>query len=366
MFFEILVWVCIVLAAIYLNFFFKRMFAFFSKEKPKVFYIVFIAIIISLIVTAYSNPLGTQTVIAGYFTAICGLFDIVGVIYRKWFKENKIAKYIYSGGLPAFLVTTILMTYGFLNGFNVVMTEYDINIDKEIKGGDVKIVYIADMHMGVSITMDNIEERCQAIEDSNPDIVLLGGDIFDERSTKEEIEEACKSLGEISSTYGTYFVWGNHEGDVEVIHGSMKQNVDFVEDTVEKNGMTIIEDESVLIDDRFYVVGRMDSDVGRNQISAEALMEGLDKKKPIIVLEHKPIDVDKMSELGADLYLCGHTHGGQLPPIGLAEEFMFDHVYGYDKVGNCNMIVTSGLGTWNTPIRIGSPSEFVMIELEGN
>ncbi len=362
-FFISIVMAGILVGSFYLNFFFKRMFTFFSAKKTKLFNVLFLLTIAALLVAVLFNALGTPTAVFGFLLVFCLLFDLIGILYRKWFFDKKIVKYLYFGGIPAFLMTAIVTILGIFNGFHVVMTEYDLNIDKVIPQNGLNIVFIADIHMGVSITADNLAGYCREIESLNPDIVLLGGDIFDERTTTDEVILASKELGGISSTYGTYFVYGNHDGDAHVVSGGEPTDVAFIHETLAENDVIILEDETVLIDDLFYLVGRTDSNVHAQQASAQHLMEGLDKEKPIIVLEHKPIDVENMANWGADLYLSGHTHGGQIPPMGFFESFMYDKVYGLEKVGDCTMIVTSGMGTWNTPIRIGSVSEYVFIQL---
>ncbi len=129
--------------------------------------------------------------------------------------------------------------------------------------------------------------------------------------------------------------------------------------------MIILEDESVLIEDSFYIVGRSDTEVTDAQMSVEELIKELDHEKPIIMVEHKPIDVESAAKYGADVYLSGHSHGGQIPPIALVENFLFDHVYGLKQVDDCSMIVTGGFGTWNTTIRLEGHSEFVIVNIEG-
>ncbi len=349
--------------SLYLYFFSKRLFAFFSKTQPKWFRVVFALATLAMLVAAFVNPLGTATVVFGYFAVFCLLFDAIGLVYRKWFLQNKFIKHLYSGGLPAVFLTAAVVAFGVWNGYNVVMTTYDVPIEKDFTGDALTIAFLADTHVGVTITAENIEEYCHEIESQNPDIVLLGGDLFDERTTAEEIEIASRALGSIASTYGTYFVWGNHEGDAHVVSGGEPTDVAFIHETLEKNGIVLLEDDTVLIDDRFYLVGRLDASLGANMVSAESLLTGLDATKPIVVLEHSPIDFEQMAQLGADLYLCGHTHGGQMPPLGFFESFLYDGIYGEEKQDDCTMIITSGMGTWNTPIRLGSVSEYVIIHL---
>ncbi len=361
-FFIIIVSLAIIAGSLYLNKFFNRLFEFFDKKKPLAFNIVFIIIVIVLLIATVINALGAQMIVFGYFLVFSAIFDLIGLIYKKWFLKSKVVKYIYSGGIPAIFLTAIIMIYGFINAYNVVETDYQIKTIKELPNDNIKIAFLSDLHVGVSITSENIEKYCNEIESKKPDVVLLGGDLFDENTTKQDIEVACEAIGDIDSTYGAYFAWGNHEGKVNVVDGGKEANVNFVLDTIIKNDINILNDESILIDDSFYIVGRSDTDAVEGHKSADELIGPLDKDKPIIVMEHKPVDSVNVANAGGDIYLAGHTHAGQVPPLGFFESFVYDLNYGIKTIDDCTMIVSSGLGTWNFPIRIASPSEYVIID----
>ncbi len=348
----------------YLNRFFDKLFKHYSLKRPVMIKWGIGVMLLAVVVMSFFNPLGTATMVTAYFLVICGIFDLIEVLCRKFLPGKKFTRYIHWGGVPAFFVTAIIVYFGVQAGYDVIPVEYEVVIDKEISGGDIKMVYMSDLHIGVTLNAENIGDYCDEIQELNPDIIVIGGDMFDERTTKAELDIACAEIGQLTSKYGTYFTWGNHEGKVHVVEGGVEENVAYVQEQVVENGIHILKDESILIDNRFYLVGRMDEHAGDDLIEAEALMGELDNEKPIIVLEHKPIDVDNMSALGADMYLSGHTHGGQIFPLGFFETFIYDGVYGREEVGDCTMIVSSGMGTWNTPLRIASVSEYLVIDIK--
>ncbi len=360
--FSTIVTIVLIAGWFYLERFLGKLFCFYSIKKPKVLKWITAIGIVALIVVAFINPLGTVTMVTGYFFAFCIIFDLIEVVCRRYLGNKKITRYIHWGGIPAFILTAAVMIYGVYVGNDVVVTPYEVVVNKELPK-DVKMVYMSDLHIGITINEDNIEQYSKEIEAQNPDIVIIGGDLFDEYTAKEDVEAACKYIGEIESKYGTYYTWGNHEGKVNVVPGGLEANIEYMRAQILDNGMTIIQDEAVLIDDSFYLVGRMDEDAGEKPVEAKELMESLNHDKPIIVLEHKPIDVQHVADLGADLYLSGHTHGGQIFPLGFFESFIYDGVYGREEVDACTMIVSSGMGTWNTPIRVGSISEYLVINI---
>ena len=89
----------------------------------------------------------------------------------------------------------------------------------------------------------------------------------------------------------------------------------------------------------------------------EELTADLDPDKFSIVLDHQPQDYEAQAKAGVDLVLSGHTHGGQLFPD--------DRVYGYEKRGSTNFIVTSGISDWAIKFKTGCRSEYLMLEIDG-
>ena len=92
-------------------------------------------------------------------------------------------------------------------------------------------------------------------------------------------------------------------------------------------------------------------------------MEDMDRKLPIIALDHQPTDLEEAEEAGVDLQLSGHTHKGQMFPFSLITNKVFKVDYGYLKMKELQVIVSSGARTWGPPIRIGSSSEVVDITI---
>ena len=85
------------------------------------------------------------------------------------------------------------------------------------------------------------------------------------------------------------------------------------------------------------------------------------------MLDHQPNDYQNQADAGVDLVLSGHTHGGQLFPLNKVGEWIGanDRTYGFEKRGQTNFIVTSGLSDWAIKFKTGTKSEFVVIDLLG-
>lgn len=324
--------------------------------------------------------LTTDNIITSAFTLIGSLYmgifiysvliflvvDILKFILRRVnisqsLKQN--IKKIYCDGISVFIIIFILTGYGVWNAQNQVVTNYKININKA--AGEIRslnIVMISDVHMGIGIKENGIDEMVDSINKLNPDIVLFCGDIFDESTSNKLKEYSRDAFKNIKSKYGVYDITGNHEYSA----GDLAETISYLEDA----NIKFLRDDSVKIADSFYVVGR--NDPANRRITGEDvkplndILKDVDKSLPIIVLNHRPEDLEAAQAENVDLQLSGHTHQGQLFPGNLVTNYLNENDYGYLKKDNFNLIVSSGYGTWGPPMRIGSKSEIVNIKIDFN
>ena len=98
-------------------------------------------------------------------------------------------------------------------------------------------------------------------------------------------------------------------------------------------------------------------------MTPEELLGGLDPELPIVVLEHEPIEFEALSQAGADLILCGHTHAGQIFPGNLVVPFFNENAWGYERLYGADTIVTAGVGYYGPPMRVGTDSEVTVIHI---
>jgi predicted MPP superfamily phosphohydrolase len=132
----------------------------------------------------------------------------------------------------------------------------------------------------------------------------------------------------------------------------------------------MLADEGLRVGDNFYVVGRNDASSARysggSRKNINELLSGVDKSLPVILLDHQPLELGKSEAAGVDIEFSGHTHRGQLFPNEYITNRLFELDWGYLKKGNLNAFVSSGIGTWGPPVRIGSKSEIVNIKVNFN
>ncbi len=174
---------------------------------------------------------------------------------------------------------------------------------------------------------------------------------------------ACSNLKNVKTKNGVYIVFGNH--DLNTYGGNNHYTTSQFIHELKKNNINILEDETILINDKFYIIGRKDKTVV-NRLGINELINGVDKDKLMIVLDHQPVDYDENEESGIDLVLSGHTHGGQMLPIKYFAEAISTNemTYGIKKLNNTHFIVSSGMSGWGIPLKTGTVSEYVHITIK--
>lgn len=281
--------------------------------------------------------------------------------------------FIISGAIVIFCIFTVSL-YGILHARNLKTAGYDITIDKTCAAGDMKVVLIADLHMGYSIGHRYIEYMVNEINKLEPDLICIAGDIFDnDYDALDDPEAITAALKNLKSTYGTYACWGNHDISEKILAGFTFGSKDQLEDDERMGklltdaGITLLNDEVVCIEDSFYLVGRKDisrvKKIEKTRKTPDEILSDLDKDKPIIVLEHQPRQLSELAAAGADAQLCGHTHDGQIFPANILVGIMWENPYGLEKKDNMYSIVTSGVGVWGPDMRVATDSEIVEINV---
>ena len=175
------------------------------------------------------------------------------------------------------------------------------------------------------------------------------------------MQESTKSLSKLKPKYGIYFVNGNHD---KGYYNNREFSINDLYHEFEKVNVTVLEDEVKEINDKIYLIGRKDKSV-TTRMSISDLTKNLNKSKYIIDLNHQPNDFENEKNAGVDLVLSGHTHGGQLIPLGLIGTISKanDSEYGLTRKGNTNYIVTSGISNWALYFKTGTKSEYVIIDI---
>jgi predicted MPP superfamily phosphohydrolase len=131
---------------------------------------------------------------------------------------------------------------------------------------------------------------------------------------------------------------------------------------INKAGIKILLDTVISIDSSFCLAGRNDSHFrGRKDID-QIMLSAIDSF-PVILLDHRPTDIENVSRTRVDIQLSGHTHNGQLFPINLITRRIYRLSWGHEKIGNTHFFVSSGIRLWGLPVRTTGKSEIMVINV---
>lgn len=356
-----------------------------SYRLPKLFIYLFIQLILFLATLYYfykffdgdidSNSVRKLSYLAAFYISILHYSSIFYLLHDLGYLTRKFIDYpikfqmfigrIFFAGIIIYLTAGLISFLGILNARDYQVKSYKLNLDKKDSSLDkLSIVYISDGHLGVSLRVEDLDKLLEKIEKLNPDILFLGGDFFDEATSLEDKKKFSKKISSLDLPYGVVAVEGNHE---------YKSGNCIIEEEMgylKNESIRVLQDQVYKEDGKFYIIGRKDR-AGNYKplasIAKEAKEEIIDKNLPFIVLDHRP-GFNEALDLGYDLQLSGHTHSGQFFPVQILNKpinkLFKSQVYGFLSKGNFNIIVSSGLGNWGIPTRIGSRRELVHIDIE--
>jgi uncharacterized protein len=270
------------------------------------------------------------------------------LLYRKW------------AYIATILISFILIGGGFINALIPHVKSYNITIGKPAGGlNNFRIAAVSDIHLGSIIRKRSMRKLSEILRKQEPDLVLLLGDIVDGEIGPVLRDDLLKYFTCPKCIDGLYAITGNHE-----FIGGAKRTIPYIE----SKGIRILKDEIVEIEGGIQLIGRLDRDskryYGKERKKLEELVRDVDLSKPVILLDHQPVDLSETEKYGIDLQLSGHTHNGQMWPLNYITARIYELSYGYLKRGNTQYIVSSGYGLWGPRVRSGSRSEVLIINIK--
>jgi predicted MPP superfamily phosphohydrolase len=276
-------------------------------------------------------------------------------------------------------------TYGFASGrLKYQVQKVDIPIEglpKELEG--LRIVQLSDIHIGDFMPQEEVRRAVQMANDLRPDIAMVTGDFISGHN--DPLEDCIAELSKLSAPLGTWGCNGNHE-----IYAGVE---DAAEQLFARNGMRLLRQESVQLNwlgANFNLIGvdyqrdhMTPGPHGRVLGQIEHLVR---RDMPNILLSHNPNSFRRAAELGIELSLAGHTHGGQVKveivdhtwsPARLITDFvagLYRLPLGTLDSGGADansaktafLYVNRGLGTFGMPVRLGVPPEITLLTLRAS
>ena len=258
------------------------------------------------------------------------------------------------------VTTTAIIIAGTFNMYRTQIKNLQLTVNKQSsEPGTLRIAFVSDIHFGAIFGKAFAEKIVREINETKPDLVLIGGDIIDNNIAPIIRKDILSPFKKLQSKYGTYACLGNHD-----YMGDLKMS----DSVIRSNNIILLRDESVCIDNLFYIVSREDrmlyQTTGKRRKPLSDLLVGIDKSKLIILLDHEPQMLSDAQDNHIDLQLSGHTHYGQMFPIGWIVDKIYELGWGYLQKGNTHYYVSCGIGTWGAPVKTGCTSEMVLIELK--
>ena len=336
-----------------------------------------------------------------YLFAFIFLFDMLSLVLRFW-RRKRLKKGIpvgrATGIMPqgvgaALLLTMFLLIYGSFHARDIKTVHYNLDYNFDSLGfsageeiffskpkTNIRIVLVSDLHIGEAVGKTWVRKIVDRINENVPDMVCLAGDIFNSGiGGITDPEDIAAELKRIKAPLGIYACLGNHDTNRRT------RSIDGIGDFLIDAGIILLADETVLAPfsagkPDIVIIGRKDSRPIGMQDRRQSIQEffdqdfldntgsGIAPRPFLIALDHQPIDLPQAARAGIDLVLCGHTHRGQFFPGNLFTWFIYKKAggthYGRWHMGNTQAIVTSGVGIWGPPIRIGTNSEIAVIDVQ--
>ncbi len=270
-----------------------------------------------------------------------------------------------AGSSLIFGIIAVLLIIGAVNYRNKHRESIEISTEKPI-GKPLKIIMASDLHLGYNNSRKSLSKWVDMINAEHPDIIIFGGDIIDV-STKPLFKDNFAS--EFRRLEAPIFaVFGNHE----FISGA-EQSMKFYHNA----GITILRDSTVKIHG-ITIIGR--NDLYANHMAARStdavqttqnparqslseLMCGISPDDFTILLDHQPYHLEEAESAGIDFQFSGHTHRGQVWPISIITDLMYEKSWGRYQRGSTTYYISSGLGIWGPKFRLGSRSEYLVLTI---
>lgn len=255
-------------------------------------------------------------------------------------------------------VIVAILIYGYINYKNPKINVLDLTIDKPLitASKQVKVVAVSDVHLGLGTDKSDLKQYVRKINALNPDLILIAGDLVDNIIRPVRTQRMDEELSELKAPLGVFMALGNHE-----YIGNVDETIDFINTTP----IRLLRDEYIELPNGIQLIGRDDRRNQRRRPLSELVNE-TDASKPIIVIDHQPFNLEEAGKAGVDLQVSGHTHQGQVWPVNLYVNRLFEVSHGYIRKGNAHIFVSSGLSLWGPPFRIGTNSEIVVFNLQFN
>jgi hypothetical protein len=213
---------------------------------------------------------------------------------------------------------------------------------------EYRVVQLTDVHIGTMLGEKFAQDVVDKVNALTPDLIVITGDFVD--GNLDELRADVEPFRDLRAKDGVLSVTGNHE--------YYWQTEAWLEH-IRSLGIRVLRNERVTIEGVMQVAGVDDSSQTEDVPRA---VEGRDPSLPLVLLAHHPSTI-RRSQDKVDLQLSGHTHGGQLLPLGWLARLFEPAVSGFAKFGRTWLYISEGTGYWGPPMRVGTTQEITHLTL---
>ncbi|MGA6102503.1 metallophosphoesterase [Psychrobacter pocilloporae] len=286
-----------------------------------------------------------------------GYWLVASLLGASLYESNMLSIGLRALALAVFLGLFVFALY---SAYVPVVRKLSISINKPL-AKPLRIAVASDLHLGRLFGVAAIDRLNRLMIDSQADMLLMPGDIMDDNTDAFNSYNMAKNLAELCSSlpYGVYATLGNHD-----LYGHEQP----ISQALVDAGVHLLNDDVFGIEyegQPIWLVGRFDNHK-RQRVATTDLLAKVDTSQPVILLDHRPSDIDEHSQLPIDLQVSGHTHNGQVFPANFIVSAINRLGYGYEAIGRGHFVVSSGYGFWGIPFRLGSRSEIWLITVSGH
>ena len=258
----------------------------------------------------------------------------------------------WAGTLTVAGVLLAVFVYGNIHYRHKARQPLTLNTEKKIHR-PLKVVMLSDLHVGYHNRRAELARWVDMINQEKADLILIAGDIIDNSTRPLDEQQMEKEFLRLNAPVVACL--GNHE----YYAGQPDSRLFY-----QKSDITLLKDSVMEVGD-LCIIGRDDrTNLRRKKLTD--LLQGVDRSKYLIVLDHQPYHLEEAEQNGIDFQLSGHTHHGQVWPISWITEAVYECAFGEWQRGNTRYYVSSGMGIWGGKFRIGTRSEYVVATIDGS
>lgn len=253
------------------------------------------------------------------------------------------------------VLVALYIAYGNYRAFHPDTRVEKVVTSKLDRGEKYRLVLLSDIHLGQQLGRSYGEKLVERVNELQPDVILLAGDLLDEKIAYVEREDSLAPLAKLQTTKGVYMCYGNHD---------YLDQPELWQTYVEAVGIKVLRDRDILVDNKLKIAGLGDWSRHKGTKSLERLAQDNEKYFSII-MDHQPRRIEAIAAHGYDLTVSGHTHTGQMKPLRQVTKRMYKLDYGRMEIGDTVAITSNGYGFWGPPVRTEVAPEIVVIDVEG-